>query len=163
MPLTANDLKKVNLGLGVLSTWAKSREDTMATGVESDALVRNAQARLAQATIEASNERDKGDAAVGDAIAAMASQGSVVDEKILAKIRKKSDYNALSILFNGRMEAADLKFQAGMKRAAAKSRRDHALIGAFSTVLSKWPRAGSTAPKFPELAKGVPTKRPWGM
>ncbi len=153
--LTLQQLRKVNLGLGVLSAWAKSRTDIAETNVEADAMVRNAQARLAKATVEAENEREKGRAAVGDAIAAMAVQGAATDEKILDKIRKQSDYNALSILFNGRTEATDLKFQAGLTRAAAKSRRDQRMVGAFSTVLSKWPRAARTI-------GGAPTRRPWG-
>jgi len=134
--------------------------------LEADSLRRKATMSENQGVHAAEAEKYKGRVAHSDATAAMASGGGTVDPEMLARIKQRADYNAMSAVYDARTVASGLRQQASM--ASIKGRFDSAMsgvkaddmmAGAVTTALTDWPKSWSQSPKPP----GAGAKSTYGV
>lgn len=147
----------ISTGLGFLDSYNQSRAaktqgevDNVLGGIQADQLLRKATLRMNQGVHAADEEKYKGRVAVSDAIAAMAAGGSVVDPVILARLKRRSNYNAMTAIFNARQDAIDLRLKsdlarigAGWQETAGDFKSKDIMLGATSTALTNWPKFSS--------------------
>lgn len=144
-------------------TRAQGKIDETMAGIEARQLERQATFTENVGVRQAQIEHYKGRKLQSDAVAAMAASGGTVDPEMLARIKMRSDYNAMSAIFDARMKAIDLRQQAGMTRVGAKYRtsenrrladkiRRDAMTGAIMNSMSYV--GGSSAQKPSGAASG---------
>lgn len=138
LDLTSEQLKRLALSTNVLSSWEKGQGQKDAKDLESRLLLSNARARLSQGVQQAQEHRRVGEKTSSDAIAAMAAGGGVVDEKILAKIKAKADYNAMASMYNARVESAGLESEARLRNMEGRRARRSEMFGAVSNLFTNW-------------------------
>ena len=105
---------------------AMSKVDETLSRIEEAQLRRAATFTENEGVKRAQIEHYKGRKLQSDATAQMAASGGVVDPEMLARIKMRSDYNAMSAVFEARIKAIDLRQQAGMTRIGAAWRRSEA-------------------------------------
>lgn len=93
-------------------------------------------------------ELKKGEKLYSDAIANMAAMGGGVDPLLMAEIKRTSDYNAMTAIYDARMEAINLRYDAAMVESSgrlAQSRADfeasQTMRQGFTSALSQWPKS----------------------
>ena len=135
---------------------------TMA-GIEADQMLRQATQAENQGVRAAMVEQYKTRVTMSDATAEMAAGGAVLDPELLAKIKQRGDYNTMSVMFDARQQAIDLRYKAGLTRIGAEweaselgrtgdAYKREALTGvAMSTIEKFWPTSASNPDSFPEI------------
>lgn len=142
-------LGSVNQALEFRYNAQATRAKTRSAIGEADILLDNAKSRLAAGTRQANLARHQGRVVESDAIAAMVGQGGGIDINQLAKIKARSNFNAISALFESRTQAADMSVRAAsMKTDAARNARlraQAAEVGAFGNIINLGMRASSAS------------------
>ncbi|TFH50198.1 MAG: hypothetical protein E4H01_02815 [Lysobacterales bacterium] len=125
--------------------------------LEADSLRRKATMTENIGVHQAQVEQYKGRVAHSDATAQMAAGGGVVDPEMLAKIKMRADYNALSAIYDARSTAISMREQAGMRGIEARFGRSQAQAqardirtSALTTALTEWPRSVAQSPTLPK-------------
>ncbi len=129
--------------------------------IEADSLRRKATLTENMGVHGAQAESYKGRVALSDATAAMAAGGGTVDPEMLARIKQRADYNAMSAVYDARVTAIGLREQASMAsikgkfgRSMSQSKASDMRVGAVTTALTDWPRSWSQSPVSPYKAPG---------
>jgi hypothetical protein len=135
-----------------------SKLNTAMAGIEADQMMRQAIQMENVGVRQSQIEQYKTRATMSDATAAMAASGGVLDPEMLAKIKQRGDYNALSALFDARTRAIDMRYKAGMHRIGASweagemrregdALRREAWTGvAMSSIQKFWPTSKAQKP-----------------
>lgn len=131
-------LKVASTILSVGSHIAGGHAADRAASSEAKQLRRNANARVAQGTREAYQEKKAGERVESDTIAAMAAGGAAFDEGMaerMGEIGEITDYNALAAMYEAETEAAGLRQQAKLRRKAGQRAYATGFVKAGSTIL----------------------------
>ena len=103
-------------------------------------LERSADASKARATRESAEIQRQGDLIKSDASAAMAASGGVTDDpgaiEQMTKIQQVVDYNALSAIYEGDVEAQQKRYAGKVARWEGKTAKQAKRLEAISTALS---------------------------
>ena len=107
-------------------------------------LLDNAKSRLARGSREAREIGRQGRVMESDAAAALGGQGAAGDPVLLAKIRAKSNSNALSALFDAREESYDIRQQAIDTKYSAQMSYANSFTNSFAAGLTGIMTAGNS-------------------
>lgn len=129
-------LKSINSKLQFDAARAGGKANVRAADFEAEQMLDNAKARLARGSREARLYGREGSIAISDATAAMAGQGSVTDPVILAKLKARSDKNAMASLFEADTDASNLRVRAARIRYDARTGYSNLLSAAQTNLLS---------------------------
>lgn len=142
---------------------AEAKANRVFAGVEAASMERKATAIENSGVRAAQMEHYKGRVLHSDATAAMAAQGGVVDPAMLARIKQRSDYNAMSAMFDARSQAIDMRETAAMTRiqgqldySQGKARASDIYRSATYTAIGKFPRTWNQAPSKNPTHTGPP-------
>lgn len=101
--------------MGIMGERAQGKAAAAAGAYERAQYEREAKSRFARGTRDAYEARQQGRRAVSDARAAMAGSGGVTDDagmtRMAGDIKSRSNYNALSALYDAQTEAQGLRAQ----------------------------------------------------
>lgn len=151
--LTAKELRQYGAGMGLVGDFMHFQALSSQAGHESrlgeitaQMTLRDAEQRLAAGAREAQGISHQGKVLESDAITAMVAGGGVTDPEMLAKLRQRVDYNALSAIFDANRESGSMRMRAiaekyGSRYNAAVNRANVS-SGVFRSVgnfLSAWP------------------------
>jgi hypothetical protein len=120
-------LKMSSSFLNARGEYSAGKARQKAGRTEANMYLESAKARLARGTREAKQYGHQGKVNVSDATAALVGgQGAAFDPALIAKIKAKTDYNALAALFESQQEsfglrqrAIDTRYSAGMGRSVS--------------------------------------------
>ena len=161
---SSNILQASSAGLDFYGSYQNSKieqyqgklNETLAE-IEADSLRRKATMTENMGVHGAQAESYKGRVALSDATAAMAAGGGTVDPEMLARIKQRADYNAMSAVYDARVTAIGLREQASMasiggrmSRSYSESKASDMRGSAISTALTDWPTSWSQSPKPPK-------------
>ena len=118
--ITSDTLKTAKSLLSAKSIRAGAKGEREADYFMAERLLEKARERVAKGTREAKEIARQGRMLESDALAAMGGMGMASDPVLLAKIKAKSDYNALAALFEAGVESRGMKQQAIETRYAGR-------------------------------------------
>ena len=161
---SSNILQASSAGLDFYGTYQNSKIEQyqgklneVLGEIEADSLRRKATMSENVGVHGAEAESYKGRVALSDATAAMASSGGTVDPEMLARIKQRADYNAMSAVYDARVTAIGLREQASMASIKGRFGRSMSDVkaadmrsGAITTALTEWPTSWSQSPKPPK-------------
>ena len=132
--------KKLELGTEIANPLITAYGANTAKKFEASQINRNAKAISAKGNREAYETRRQGKVLASNARAAMAGSGGLTSDagavEDLAKIKRTTDYNALSALFESETQAENLKMKAKARTLEGRQGNIGGLRKSLSTVLS---------------------------
>jgi hypothetical protein len=135
---------------------SQSKLTTTLAGIEARQMERQAVQVENQGVHASQVEQYKTRVVSSDATAQMAASGAELDPEMLAKIKQRGDYNAMSAIFDARTRAIDLRHNASMTRIDA--RMDAGSSKRYGSSLNREARTGAVFNSMDMFAKAYSPK-----
>lgn len=134
------DPQVTGTALQAVSQYSQGESAKASKGFEAEQLNRSAKARGAAASREAYEERRRGRVLQSNIRAAQAAGGGTTTDpgaiSTLAKAQVVTDYNALSALYQGEVEAEGLRTAAKAREFEGKSQQRASRLKSLATIVS---------------------------